>query len=179
MSTPRIDPRTGPLSPRRVAMSLALGINAWRGRGGAPCDRAPGAYDLKTSNTNHRTYLRSMLERFGWTRLGSVFRYDGRHKPTGSIEEDWLNDVAPALMFFRSYLLKHRIQLKFFTLDTFSVSRLDHSDAIAPLGTSPLSDPHLNLLPPSNPQSSEKTIRSSGHMMKFATGRPTDCRRSH
>lgn len=119
------------------------------------------SYDLTTGNNNHRTYLRSMLERFGWARLGgSVFRYEGRSSASGSNEEDWLNDVIPALMFFRSYILKHKIKLKFFTLDTFSVSRLDHSDPQALLGEKPLSGGALKLFSPSNPQSAEKTIRS-------------------
>jgi hypothetical protein len=70
-----------------------------------------------------------MFERFGWTRLGgSVFRYDG---------DDWLNKVVPALMFFRSYVLKHSIMVKFFTLDSSGVARIDHSDPGKLLGKQP------------------------------------------
>jgi hypothetical protein len=60
------------------------------------------SYDLKTEDTNHRNYIRSMFERFGWKRLGgSVLRYEvGENE-----EEDWLNDVVPALMLFRSYVV--------------------------------------------------------------------------
>jgi CRISPR-associated endonuclease Cas2 len=72
------------------------------------------SYDLKTDDPNQRNYLRSMLERFGWKRLGgSVFRYPAE----SGQEEDWMNRVIPALMFFRSYILKNNIEIKFFTLD--------------------------------------------------------------
>jgi len=62
------------------------------------------SYDLRGAHPNRRNYLRSMLERFGWRRLGgSVFRYSGRHgKATGTTQQDWLNDVAPSIMLFRS-----------------------------------------------------------------------------
>jgi hypothetical protein len=60
------------------------------------------SYDLQTDDANHRTYIRSMFERFGWRRLGgSVFRYEtefGFCKPGArcdgaqgatQIEESW------------------------------------------------------------------------------------------
>ena len=117
------------------------------------------SYDLKDATTNDRTYLRSMLERFAWKRLGgSVFRYEGR-RIKGRLEEDWLNDVAPSLMFFRSYAVQHGIAIKFFTLDTNSVSRIDHSDSHALLGRRPYTGSKLRLLQPTNKQSSEKALR--------------------
>jgi len=118
------------------------------------------SYDLRTNNANHRNYIRSMLERFAWRRLGgSVFRYSGR-KMHGIIEEDWLNDVIPSLMFFRSYTVQHNIQIRFFTLDTSSVSRLDHSDPNTSFGRAPLAGAGLRLRTPTNLQSSVQTIRN-------------------
>jgi hypothetical protein len=66
----------------------------------------------------------------------SVFRYSGRTMH-GIIEEDWLNDVIPSLMFFRSYTIQHNIQIRFFTLDTSGVSRLDYSDPDSRFGRQP------------------------------------------
>ena len=117
------------------------------------------SYDLTAAAPHHRNYVRSMLERFAWERLGgSVFRYTGRVK-NKKREEDWLNDVVPALMFFRSYIIKHEIQLKFFTLDTSSIARIDFSDAGATLGNQPLAGEDLLFKTPSNIQSSVKRIR--------------------
>jgi len=71
------------------------------------------SYDLRTNDPNHRSYIRSMLERFAWRRLGgSVFRYSGR-TINGVIEEDWLNDVSPSLMFVRSYTIQQSIEIRF------------------------------------------------------------------
>src|SRR5438105_4303368 len=84
------------------------------------------SYDLTDATTNQRNYVRSMFERFGWKRLGgSVLRYDGRKLKGHGLVEDWLNDVVPAIMFFRSYVMMHAIDLKRFTLDTMSVARLE------------------------------------------------------
>ena len=114
------------------------------------------SYDLKTEDPNHRSYIRSMFERFGWRRLGgSVFRYEGK----GSGQEDWLNEVVPAIMFFRSYVLAKKIGIKFFTLDAGSITRLDFSESPA-VGTKPRSSSSLKLHKPRNQQSAEKTIRS-------------------
>jgi hypothetical protein len=113
------------------------------------------SYDLRTDNGNHRNYVRSMLERFGWKRLGgSVFRY-----PAPDEEEDWLNEVVPSLMFFRSYILRHGIELRFMTLDTNSVVHLDYSDPAATVGSVPMSGDDLLLKEPTNVQSSEERIR--------------------
>jgi hypothetical protein len=53
------------------------------------------SYDLAEASPADRNYIRSMFERFGWKRLGgSVLRYQ---LIDGQDEEDWLNDVVPAL----------------------------------------------------------------------------------
>jgi hypothetical protein len=117
------------------------------------------SYDLRHATSNQRNYVRSMFERFGWRRLGgSVLRYDGR-RIANVVQEDWLNDVIPAVMFFRSYVLHHTITVRFFTLDTMSISRIDHSAAAAPFGTAPQTGANVTLRNPTNVQSSEQNIR--------------------
>jgi hypothetical protein len=120
------------------------------------------SYDLDSStlSTNDRNYLRSALERFHWKRLGgSVFRYDGIDDGNGGRREDWLNHVAPALMFVRSFLQKKSIKLSVLTVDAFSVARVDLSDPAAPYGDAPQPGSSLVLAQPTNAQSSEKALR--------------------
>jgi hypothetical protein len=113
------------------------------------------SYDLADADNNQRSYVRSMFERFGWQRMGgSVFRYERKDD-----EEDWLNDVAPALMMFRSYVLAKGITISAFTLDTNSVARIDRSDPEEVLGYEPDDGEDIHLETPSNVQSSEKRIR--------------------
>lgn len=118
------------------------------------------SFDLANAPTQRRNYLRSMLERFGWRRLGgSVFRYSGRMTKASGLQEDWLNDVAPSLMFFRSYIRRHKLTLTRFTIDAQGVSFMDRSDSDAPVGQPIVSGAKMKLLKPTNFQSSEKTIR--------------------
>jgi hypothetical protein len=119
------------------------------------------SYDIQTDDPNDRTYIRSMLERFNWRRLGgSVFRYTGRPLQDGSTYEDWLNDVVPAIMFLRSYVVQHGVTLRFLTIDASSVSFLDHTDPGFPLGHPPYDGAHLGLVAPTNAQSSEQGLRN-------------------
>src|SRR5579871_6890456 len=112
------------------------------------------SYDLHDATPNQRNYARSMFERYGWRRLGgSVFRYSGR-RIKGVDQEDWLNDVAPALMFFRAYALQHNIDIRSFTLDSTSVSRVEKG-----FGRLPLKGSDLKLKEPTNHQSSVKALR--------------------
>lgn len=112
------------------------------------------SYDLQTDDNNHRNYLRSALERFGWQRVGgSVFRYEDNDY------DDWLNRIVPSLMFFRSYILAMDIHLRFFTLDANSTTFLDHSDPAQPLGSPPDTGNGINLVAPTNNQSSERKLR--------------------
>jgi hypothetical protein len=118
------------------------------------------SYDLQLADPNQRNYIRSMFERFGWRRMGgSVMRYDGRRDANGILEEDWLNDVVPAIMYFRSYVLNNGINVIFFTLDSNSVSRIDFSDPGWQYGVPPLPGNALDLQTPTNQQSSERRIR--------------------
>ena len=101
-----------------------------------------------------------MLERFHWRRLGgSVFRYEGI-RTTSGLYEDWLNHVAPALSFFRAYILKHGLTLTYFTIDAGGTSFLDMSDPTQPLGTLPVAGATLPLATPTNAQSSETALRN-------------------
>lgn len=118
------------------------------------------SYDLQTNDNNDRNYVRSMLERFHWRRLGgSVFRYEGVEDAAGDLQEDWLNHVAPALMFMRSYAIQHGITFRFFTLDAQSVAFVDHSDAGLPFGLQPQTGAQIVFADPTNQQSSQQTIR--------------------
>jgi hypothetical protein len=115
------------------------------------------SYDVTGATPAERNYIRSMFERFCWTRLGgSVFRYDWKDN-TG--QEDWLNDVVPALMVFRAYCLAKKITVTFFTLDSNSVTRLDTSDPGAIVGTPIESGEDKRFCEPTNNQSSEKRLK--------------------
>ncbi len=117
------------------------------------------SYDLKDASHNQRNYIRSMFERFGWKRLGgSVFRYPDSERKDVDVE-DWLNDVAPSLMFFRSYVLAKKIKVRFFTLDAMSVARVDYSVPSEGVGKRPVSGAKISLRTPTNLQASEATIR--------------------
>ena len=115
------------------------------------------SYDITAADNNERNYIRSMFERFCWTRLGgSVFRYDWKD---ASGQEDWLNDVVPALMIFRSYCLAKKIKVTFFTLDTNSVTRLDTSNSNSIVGTQIEPGDEKRFCTPTNQQSSEKRLK--------------------
>jgi len=89
---------------------------------------------------------------------GSVFRYpDSGEADAGT--EDWLNDVAPSLMFFRSYVRAKNIKVRFFTLDSMSVARVDYSDPHSPVGKLPRSGSKITLRTPVNKPASEATLR--------------------
>jgi hypothetical protein len=64
----------------------------------------------------------SLFERLGWERLESgTYRYPRIVEEQGrGTLEDWFNHVVPALMLFRCYVLRHRLTVKQFTLDTTS-----------------------------------------------------------
>ncbi len=64
-------------------------------------------------------------------RGNSTFKYKGRETDDG-LYEDWLNDVAPSLMYFRSYLLEIDAHINHFTIDAMASSVRDHSDSSEP-----------------------------------------------
>jgi hypothetical protein len=114
------------------------------------------SYDLGNITPAQRNYVRSMFERFGWTRLGgSVLRYQGRKITNQGLVEDWLNDVVPAIMLFRSYALSHAIELTRFTVDATSVARVEPG-----YGRRPRIGAALALKNPTNRQSSAQALRT-------------------
>ena len=118
-------------------------------------------YDLSGVAGNHRTWIRSMLERFGFRRLGgSVFRYEGQENAAGDVSEDWLNHVAPAITLLRSYVLRNNLLLARFTVDAHSVAFVDHSDPAALYGTPVQRGDDLTLIEPTNPQAGEASLRA-------------------
>jgi hypothetical protein len=62
-----------------------------------------------------------MFERFGWERIGgTAYRYPSLDANT-DVVEDWLNQVVPAIMLFRSYLSNYpQVKLRRFSLHTSS-----------------------------------------------------------
>lgn len=112
------------------------------------------SYDLGNVTPNQRNYVRSMFERFGWKRLGgSVFRYNGR-SINHILQEDWFNDVVPAIMFFRAFALQNGIEITRFTLDAASVARIEPG-----FGRPPKTGANLILKEPTNVQSSAQALR--------------------
>ncbi len=87
-----------------------------------------------------------------------MLRYEGV-EIDGERYEDWLNHIAPAIMFFRSYILAHDLRIKFLTIDASGASFLDYSDIHQPLGRRPMTGGNLDLIDPTNTQSSERRIR--------------------
>ena len=83
-----------------------------------------------------------------------MFRYDGRRIRGHGLVEDWLNDVVPAIMFFRSYVMRHAIDVQRFTLDTMSVARLEPG-----YGRRIRTGATLELKEPTNHQASVQSLR--------------------
>jgi hypothetical protein len=93
-------------------------------------------YDLEGAGPAEFNRLQSMFERLGWEKLGgSSYRYP-RLGTTGQPVEDWLNHVVPALMLFRTFVIKSSSDLRQFTLDVQSSSGYQKSTNF---GSAPLS----------------------------------------
>ncbi len=82
------------------------------------------SYDLTNAESLDHNRIRSMFERFGWENIGgSCYRYPRlaritKAKKASSVgREDWLNAVLPALMCFRSYVLKRKLRIGKHSLD--------------------------------------------------------------
>jgi hypothetical protein len=120
------------------------------------------SYDLSATDTNDRTYIRSMFERFGWRRLGgSVFCYEGMKLEDGNLYEEWLNHIVPALMFMRSYIVqRNNLDLSFFTVSATGSSYIDFDDSGDQYGVQPVNGDNIQLQELSNNQSSVQNIRS-------------------
>lgn len=114
-------------------------------------------YDISKATANDHNRVQSLFERFGWENLGgSSYRYPtlGSTQPT----EDWFNHVVPALMLFRTFILKIATQgkqLKKFTIDVQSSTGLNPQTEY---GTPPQTSATITLYPPSNQQFGKKKL---------------------
>jgi hypothetical protein len=80
-------------------------------------------FDITGAVPPDHNRLQSMFQRLGWEHLGgTAYRY-----PRMAVQqnnqpiEDWFNEVVPALMLFRSYIIdaaNRGVQLTKFSLDT-------------------------------------------------------------
>jgi|SRR5580658_254705 hypothetical protein len=72
-------------------------------------------YDIRGATPEQRNKIQSIFERFRWVGLGgSTYGYPAR---IDGSPEDWLNHIVPALMCFRSYILKQNMILSHFNID--------------------------------------------------------------
>lgn len=88
-------------------------------------------YDLDSGTCSplERNRLRSLLERFGWVLAGgSVYRYEADEGQ----KEDWLNEIAPSLMLFRSFVVCHDIAVTRFTIKVNSDVAADDTSSLHP-----------------------------------------------
>ena len=102
-------------------------------------------FDLdQATDNNDRNRIRVAFQRLGWESVGgSAFRYPriGDDHPS----EDWFNHVIPALMYFRSLVLKREITVTRFSIDTNSSA--GHSGAV---GAAILDVDAIRYYPPSS-----------------------------
>lgn len=120
------------------------------------------SYDLEDAETRDHNRMQSMFERFGWERIGgSCYRYptlprvtsrSARARVRQRPREDWLNDVIPALMCFRSYVL-----LRGLTLTKHS---LDAQSSTGSHGSQPKRGATLDLARASNAQFGVRVLRN-------------------
>jgi len=85
------------------------------------------SYNITGTDPAISNRIQSIFERLGWQNIGgSSYRYP----PLGTnpaIPEDWFNCVVPALMAFRSFILKHdaTVSVQKFSLDVQSSTGQD------------------------------------------------------
>lgn len=93
--------------------------------------------------------IQSAFERLGWEHLGgTAYRYPKLGAEKEHPVEDWFNHVIPALMLFRTYLLKSEHTLTKYTLDIQSSAGMNQPN----LGTPPVAGDKMTLYEPSNQQ---------------------------
>lgn len=89
------------------------------------------AYDFQAApGPQHYNRVRDVFEKLNWEHVGgSTYRYP---KTVPAAGEDWLNEVIPALMFFRSYVARHNLTLSKWVISAQSDLAL-HGNVAAPL----------------------------------------------
>ena len=82
------------------------------------------SYDLENASQLDRNRLQSMFLRFGWENVGGAcYRYPPLPRISSGtqqvqpVREDWLNNVVPAIMCFRAFILKHGLRLAKHSID--------------------------------------------------------------
>lgn len=114
-------------------------------------------YEISDRPSVDRNQIQSFFERFGWENLGgSSYRYP-KLGTTSQPVEDWLNHVIPALMLFRSYVIKYPGSLSKYTLD------IQASTGFSPksgFGSQPVAGNNIQLYPPTNAQFGESNLRN-------------------
>lgn len=114
------------------------------------------SYNFQGAIGVHHSRIQSMFERFGWQNVGgSCYRYPplAAQPPV----EDWLNQVIPALMLFRTYIVGHNLQLGNLSIDAHSSTGIDANNGV---GSQPQPGANINLFAPTNPQFGEQNLRN-------------------
>jgi hypothetical protein len=114
------------------------------------------SYNFQGAAGVHNSRMQSMFERFGWQNVGgSCYRYP----PLAAQPEveDWLNQVIPALMLFRTYIVGHNLQLDGLSIDAHSSTGIDANSGV---GSQPQAGANINLTTPTNPQFGVKNLRN-------------------
>jgi hypothetical protein len=112
-------------------------------------------FDIRGAQPIEHNRVQSLFERFGWENLGgSSYRYP----KLGTVDrpvEDWLNHVVPALMLFRTYIIKTNKELRKFTIDVQSSAGINPDTGY---GNLPSNDSTEILYPPRNQQFGESNL---------------------
>lgn len=130
-------------------------------------------FDIQKSTDGQVEYnrIRSAFERLGWEHLGgTAYRYPRLGTENKYPVEDWFNHVIPALMLFRTYLLKSEHTLTKYTLDIQSSAGMNNQ---TDFGTPPVADDEMTLYDPSTPQFSKDSLLAWINEIK----NPSDYRR--
>ena len=102
------------------------------------------SYNLSGHQNVDNARILSLFQRFGWVSVGgSCFRYPALNAKEHP--EDWLNNVVPALMAFRCYLLKvnktRKVTCSHYSLDAHSSTGYDGEVGRAPAENQELTKP--------------------------------------
>lgn len=113
-------------------------------------------FDIERAKPIEHNRIQSLFERFGWENLGgSSYRYPKLGTDDQPVE-DWLNHVVPALMLFRTYIIRNKKVLKKYTLDVNSSTGYS---PLASYGNNASDGTTVPLYTPTNPAFGEKNLR--------------------
>ncbi|MEW5883849.1 MAG: hypothetical protein AB1725_06470 [Armatimonadota bacterium] len=104
-------------------------------------------FDIHGADPADRNRIQSMFEMFGWQNLGgSSYRYP--KLASSPATEDWFNHVIPALMLFRTAVLRRNLQVTKFTIDVQTSTGYEQGGK----GTAPLDGQKMTLYESQNKQ---------------------------